>query len=68
MLMAAHLLEQAAVETVYRARRLRALATHVAAQRAAEASQARAQRNARAAATRAHNRDPYGFKALLGHD
>lgn len=68
MLEAAQQLEQRATDAVYRARRLRALAAHVAAQRAAEAERAEAQRNARAAATRAHNRDPFGFKALLGHD
>lgn len=57
MLAVAEQREQEAIEAAFRARRLRALAEHVAAEQAAEqaaeASQARAQRNARAAATRA---------------
>jgi hypothetical protein len=47
----------------YQARRYRALAAYVTAQQATETARRTAQRRERAAATRAHNRDPFGFVA-----
>lgn len=54
-------LEAEAADRLYRARRARALADHFEIEQAQQAQAARRQRRERAAATRAHNADPFGF-------
>lgn len=49
-------------EVLYRARRLLAVADLIEAEQATEKARKAAQRKAKAAATRAHNKDPFGFR------
>lgn len=56
-------LAERAAQAAYRARRAAAIVRLIKKQRAEEAEQKRLSRNAKAAATRAHNADPFGFKA-----
>lgn len=56
--------QQEAAEASYRARRARAMAALVADEERRSEAERRAARNAKAAATRAHNRNPFGFADL----
>lgn len=49
-------------EMLYRARRLLAVADLIEAEQTTEKARKAAQRKAKAAATRAHNKDPFGFR------
>lgn len=56
--------EQRANDELRRVRMLRAVANVLEAEEAARKAEASEQRRRRSAATRAHNADPFGFKAL----